>query len=225
MLGEVAASLAHEIKQPIAAARIDAKVCLLTLGDDRLDLQAAREAAARMVKDATWADDVIKRTTALYKNDASHRERVNVNAVIREMVLLLQQESAASAVSIRTELAEEIPDVMADRVQLQQVLMNLILNAIDAMKDGGGDLTITSGEGEETELLIAVSDTGIGLPTENPDQIFESFVTTKRDGTGLGLPISKSIVESHGGRLWAERRAGPGASFCFVLPTAIARGA
>jgi signal transduction histidine kinase len=217
MLGEVAASLAHEIKQPIAAARIDAKVCLRALADDRLNVQAAREAAARLVKDAMWADEIIKRTTALYTKDTTQREQVNVNAVIRQMAVLLQHEAGASSVSIRTRLADGIPDVMADRVQLQQVLMNLMLNAIDAMKDAGGELTITSERSEESALLVAVRDTGVGLPIESPDQIFESFMTTKPHGTGMGLAIARSIVESHGGRLWAIANTGPGARFLFTL--------
>jgi PAS domain S-box-containing protein len=223
MLGEVAASLAHEIRQPVAAALIDANVCLRALADHRLDLEAAREAASRMVKDATWADEIVTRTTALYKKETTQRERVNVNAVIREMAFLLQQEGSASSIAIRTELAEGIPDVLADRVQLQQVLMNLMLNAIDAMKNIGGDLTVTSQMSEDGEPLIAVRDAGVGLPTDNPDQIFESFVTTKPHGTGMGLAITRSIVEAHGGRLWAERNAGPGASFHFVLPTVTGR--
>jgi PAS domain S-box-containing protein len=218
MLGEVAAWLAHEIKQPIAAARIDAKVCLRALADDRLDVHAAREAAARLVKDAMSADEIIRRTTALYKKDTTHRERVDVNAMIREMVMLLRQDAGASSIAIRANLADRIPDVMADRVQLQQVFMNLMLNAIEAMKDTGGELTITTQPGEEAELLISVSDTGVGLPAENPDQIFESFVTTKPQGTGMGLAITRSIVESHGGRLWAVPHGGPGATFLFTLP-------
>ena len=217
LLGEVAASLAHEIKQPIAAAQIDARVCRRALADDRLNLEAAREAASRLDKETTWADEIIQRTTALYKKDTTHRERVDVNAVIREMALLLQQEASAASISIRTTLADALPDVMADRVQLQQVFMNLMLNAIEAMKDTGGDLTIISQMSEDGELLIAVSDTGVGLPAENPDQIFESFVTTKPHGTGMGLAITRSIVESHGGRLWAIANTGPGATFLFTL--------
>jgi len=219
MLGEVAASLAHEIRQPIAAARIDAGVCMRALADDRRDLESAREAAQRLVNAAMRADEIIKRTTALYKKDTVQRERVNINAVIREMAILLQQEASASSITIRTKLAEDIPDVMADRVQLQQVLMNLMLNGADAMKDTGGDLTITSQINEERDLLIAVSDAGVGLSTENPDQIFEPFVTTKPHGTGMGLAITRSIVESHGGRLWATANAGPGATFLFTLLT------
>ena len=220
LLGEVAASIAHEIKQPIAAVQIDAMVCLQALADNRLNLEAARKAASRLVKEATWADEIVKRTTALYKKDTTHRERVDVNAVIREMALLFQQEASASSIEIRTELAEGIPDVTADRVQLQQVFMNLMLNAIDAMRGTGGELTITSQMREESELLIGVSDTGVGLPADNPGQIFESFVTTKPHGTGMGLTITRSIMEAHGGRLWAVANTGPGATFLFTLPTA-----
>jgi signal transduction histidine kinase len=219
LLGEFAASLAHEIKQPIAAAQINAKVCQRALAEDRLNLEAAREAADRMFKAAAWADEIIRHTTALYKKDTTHRERVDVNAVIREMVFLFQQEAGASSIAIRTTLADRIPDVMADRVQLQQVFMNLMLNAIEAMEDSGGELTITSQLGEGGELLISVSDTGVGLPAENPEQIFDSFVTTKPQGTGMGLAITKSIVESHGGRLRANANSGPGATFLFTLPT------
>jgi PAS domain S-box-containing protein len=225
MLGEMAASLAHELRQPIAAAMIDAKVCLRTLADNRVDVQAAREAASRLVKAATRADEIIKRTTALYKKDTTQHAPMHVNAVIREMAALLRQEASASSISIRTELGEGIPDIMADRVQLQQVFVNLMLNAIDAMKDTGGVLTITSHMSDEGALIIGVSDTGIGLPTENPDRIFESFVTTKPHGTGMGLAITRSIVESHGGRVWAVANAGPGATFLFTLPTSDARDA
>jgi len=217
MLGEVAASLAHEIRQPIAAARIDASVCMRALADDRRDVESAREAAARLVNAAIRADDIIKRTTALYKKETIQRERVNINAVIREMAVLLQPEASASSIAIRTRLTEDIPDAMADRVQLQQVLMNLMLNGVDAMKDTGGDLTITSRLNEERNLLIAVSDTGVGLSTENPEQIFEPFITTKPHGTGMGLAITRSIVEAHGGHLWAIAHDGPGATFFFTL--------
>ena len=219
MLGEMAAAIAHEIRQPIAAAMIDATACLRALADDRVDLQQARRAASRMVKEATWADEIIHRTTALYKQETTRRERVDVNAVIREMTVLLQQEEAgAPSISVRTELAESIPDVRADRVQLQQVFMNLMLNAIEAMKDKGGELTIRSQVNQQGGLLISVSDTGVGLPTENADEIFDAFVTTKPQGTGMGLAITRSIVESHGGRLWATANAGPGATVLFTLP-------
>jgi PAS domain S-box-containing protein len=218
MLGEMAAAIAHEIRQPIAAAMIDATACLRALADDRVDLPRAREAAARMVKEATWADQIIDRTTALYRRETTRRETVDVNAVVREMSVLLQQEAGAHSISVRTVLAEGIPEVRADRVQLQQVLMNLMLNAIAAMNEKGGELTIRSQVDQEGGLLISVSDTGVGLPTSNPDEIFDAFATTKPQGTGIGLAITRSIVESHGGRLWATANAGPGATFAFTLP-------
>ena len=161
---------------------------------------------------------IISRTSALYRKDTTQRERVDVNAVIRDMARLLQQEAAASSVSIRTALADGLPEVIADRVQLQQVFMNLMLNAIEAMKDTGGELTITSQVQRGSELLISVSDTGVGLPTDNPDRIFDAFVTTKPNGTGMGLAITRSIVESHGGRLWARGNTGAGATFLFTVP-------
>jgi signal transduction histidine kinase len=154
----------------------------------------------------------------LYRKARTQRECVDVNVVIREMAVLLQPEAAASSIAIRTQLSDPLPEVIADRVQLQQVVMNLMLNGIEAMKDIGGDLTITSQASREGELLIVVRDTGVGLPTDNPDRIFESFVTTKPHGTGMGLTISRSIVESHGGRLWAIANPGPGATFLFTLP-------
>jgi len=219
MLGEVTASLAHEIRQPIAAMTIDATACLGALADDRVDVHEARRAASRIVKEATWADEIIARTGALYRKDATRREAVDVNAVIHEMAVLLQQEAAAHAITIRTALADGLPMVMADRVQLQQVFMNLMLNAIEAMKDTGGDVTIRSAAREPGELLISVSDMGVGLPTETPDTIFEAFVTTKPQGTGMGLAITRSIVDAHGGRVWASANTRAGATFFFTLPS------
>jgi len=218
LLGEVAASLAHEIRQPIAALTIDATACLRALADNRVDVPEAQRAASRIVKEATWADEIIARTSALYRKDATQRERVGINAAIREMAVLLQQEAAAHAVSIRTALADGLPEVIADRVQLQQVFMNLMLNAIEAMKDTGGDLTITSAMREPGELVISVSDKGVGLPMDTAGTIFDAFVTTKPHGTGLGLAITRSIVDAHGGRLWAIANAGAGATFLFTLP-------
>jgi signal transduction histidine kinase len=215
MMGEVAAALAHEIKQPIAAAKIDAKVCVGALTEDRLDLRTARDAAARMAQEAAWASDVVGRTMALFRKE-TQRELVSIGAVMREMAVLLHQEATTSSITIRNELGVEVPDVTADRVQLQQVIMNLMLNAIDAMKDSGGELTIAARHADG-EILISVRDTGVGLPA-NADQIFESFVTTKPHGTGMGLAIARSIVEAHGGRLWATGNDGPGATFLFALP-------
>jgi signal transduction histidine kinase len=154
------------------------------------------------------------------QKETTRRERVDVNAVIREMTVLLQQEAGAPSISVRTELAESIPDVRADRVQLQQVFMNLILNAIEAMKDKGGELTIRSLVDQEGGLLISVSDTGVGLPTENADEIFDAFVTTKPQSTDMGLAITRSIVEPMAADC-GTANAGPGATLLFTLPREI----
>jgi PAS domain S-box-containing protein len=222
-MGELTASLAHEIKQPISAALTDAKTCLRWLGHDVPDVPEAREAASRLVKDVTRAADIIARVSSLFKKGALQRELVDVNELIREMIILLRSEANRYSIAIRTELAEDLPKVMADRVQLQQVFMNLMLNGIDAMKEttGGVELTIKS-EAEDGRLLISVSDTGMGLPPEQGDMIFKAFFTTKDNGTGMGLPISRSIIESHGGRLWAAGTSGRGATFQFTLPATLA---
>src|ERR1700719_2675562 len=222
-MGELTASLAHEIKQPIAAAVTDAKTCLRWLGRDEPDLAEAREAAARIIKDVTRASDIISSLSLLFKKGALQRELVDVNELIREMIVLLRSEASRYSISIRTELAEDLPKVMADRVQLQQVFMNLMLNGIDAMKEtsDGSELTIKS-EAGDGQLLISVSDTGVGLPSEQADEIFRAFFTTKDNGTVMGLAISRSIIESHGGRLWATANAGPGATLQFTLPATVA---
>ncbi len=220
-MGELTASLAHEIKQPISAAVTNAKTCLRWLGRDEPDLPEAREAVSRIVKDVRRATDIIDRISALVKKATLQRELVDVNELIREMIVLLRSETNLYSISIGTELAEDLPKVMADRVQLQQVFMNLMLNGIDAMKEmnGGSELTIKS-EVDAGQLLISVSDTGVGLPAEQAEQIFKAFFTTKPNGTGMGLRISQSIIESHGGRLWAASNSPRGATFFFTLPCA-----
>jgi PAS domain S-box-containing protein len=220
-MGELTASLAHEIKQPIAAAITDANTCVLWLGRDQPDLAEAREAASRIIKDATRAADIISRVRLLFKKGTPQQELVDVNEVIGEMTVLLRSEATAYSISVRTELAEDLPQVMGDRMQLQQVLMNLMMNSIDAMKevDGTRELTINSQRGENEKLVVSVSDTGVGLPPEKADQIFNAFFTTKPNGTGMGLRISRSIVESHGGRLWASANANRGVTFYFTLPS------
>ena len=222
-MGELTASLAHEIRQPISAAATNAKTCLRWLGRDHPDVPEAREAASRIVKDVTRAADIISRISSLFKKDALQHELVDVNELIREMIVLLRSEANRYSISMRTELAEHLPRIMADRVQLQQVLMNLMLNGIDAMKETtlGGALTIKS-EAGDGQLLISVSDTGAGLSPEKSDQVFRAFFTTKNNGTGMGLPISRSIIESHGGRLWVSDTSGRGATFQFSLPATLA---
>jgi signal transduction histidine kinase len=218
-MGELTASLAHEIKQPIAAAVTDAETCLRWLARDRPDVEEAREAASRMIKDVTRASDIISRLRSLFKKGPPQRELLDVNEVIHEMVALLSGEASRHSIAIRCELTNDLPKTMADRVELQQVLMNLMLNGIEAMKgfDQAGELAIRS-RLEDGQLVISVSDTGEGLPTEQRDRIFNAFFTTKPHGTGMGLAISRSIVEAHGGRLWASGHPGPGATFQFTLP-------
>jgi PAS domain S-box-containing protein len=219
-LGELSVSLSHELKQPIAAAITNAEACLLWLVRDQPDLPEMREAAKEMIKEAKRAADIIDRLRSFYKKGTPlERELVDVNEVVREMHGLLRSEANRYCISIRTDLAADLPKVTADRVQLQQVFMNLMLNGIEAMKDTKGELTIKSEPGQDGYLLISVSDTGVGLPVEKPDEIFSAFFTTKSQGSGMGLAISRSIVESHGGRLWATANSGPGAVFHLTLPT------
>jgi C4-dicarboxylate-specific signal transduction histidine kinase len=222
-MGELTASLAHEIRQPISAAVTNAKTCLRWLGRDEPAIAQAREAAARLVDDVTRAADIIGRIGSLFKKGPPQRELVDVNELIREMIALLHSEANRYAISIRTELAEHLPKITADRLQLQQVFLNLMLNGIDAMKEmsGGSELSIKS-EADEGELRISVSDTGVGLPAEHADQIFKAFFTTKDNGTGMGLSISRSIIEAHGGRLWFIGNSGQGATFQFTLPATMA---
>jgi PAS domain S-box-containing protein len=218
MMGELTASLAHEIKQPIAAALMDAKTCVRWLRRDTPDVAEGYEAASRMIKDATRAAEVIDRVRSLYRRDTSDRELLDINEIIGEMIILLHDKADRTSISIRTELDSGLPLITADRVQLQQVLMNLMLNGIEAMKGANGELTITSKRTNDGQLLISVSDSGIGLPIGEGDRIFEAFFTTKEQGTGMGLSISRRIVESHGGHLWASANTASGATFQFTLP-------
>jgi signal transduction histidine kinase/DNA-binding response OmpR family regulator len=218
MMGELAASLAHEIKQPIAAARMNAKACTQWLRRDAPDVTAACEAASRMVSDVTRAVEIIDRVRLLYRRGTLERELVDPNEIIREMTVLLGDTANRNSISIRTELDVGLPATTADRVQLQQVLMNLMLNGIEAMNDIGGELTVASERTEDGQLLISVSDSGIGLPIDESERIFEAFFTTKPQGSGMGLSISRRIIESHGGRLWASPNTGRGATFQFTLP-------
>jgi C4-dicarboxylate-specific signal transduction histidine kinase len=220
-MGELTASLAHEVNQPIGAAVTNANACIRWLVRDTPNVEEARAAAMRIVNDGTRAAEIIKRIRLLFKKGTSERELVDVNEVIREMVVLLRGEAMRYSILVKTELEADTPRVMADRVQLQQVLMNLMVNAIDAMKDADGarELAIKSQRGENHQVLVSVNDTGVGLPQQQADQIFNAFFTTKPHGTGMGLRISTSIIEAHGGRLWATDNSPRGASFCFTLST------
>jgi PAS domain S-box-containing protein len=216
-LGEMAASLAHEIKQPIAAAITSANSCIEWLAHEPPNLDRARAAAARIDKYGNRAAEIIDRIRSFYKKSPPQRELVEVNGIIEEMFTLLKGEATRFSIAMRTDLSAELPKIMVDRVQLQQVFMNLMLNGIEAMADSGGELTVKS-QLQDGQLQFSVSDTGVGLPTEKMDQIFSAFFTTKPQGSGMGLAISRSIVESHGGRLWASANKGGGATFHFTLP-------
>jgi PAS domain S-box-containing protein len=221
-MGELTASLAHEVNQPIAAAITNANTSLRWLAANPPNVEKARAAATRIVNDGKRAGEIISRIRLLFKKGTPQHDLVDVNEVIEEMIVLLRGETTRYSISVRTELAADLPQVMGDRVQLQQVLMNLIMNSIDAMKDVDDtrELTIQSQRDEDRQVLISVSDTGVGLPPEQADKIFNAFFTTKTHGTGMGLRISRSIVESHGGRLWAADNSPHGATFQFTLPAA-----
>jgi PAS domain S-box-containing protein len=219
MMGELAAALAHEIKQPIAASITSAHALLRWLAHDPPDLERVRAAATRIEQDGNRAADVINRLRSFYKKGAPpEREIVDVKEIIQEMIVLLSDEAVRHSITIHSEIDAETPSILADRVQLQQVFMNLMLNAIEAMKDAGGEMTISSSLNPEGHLLISISDTGEGLPVENTERIFDAFHTTKPQGTGMGLAITRSIVESYGGRIWAIANQGAGATFHFSLP-------
>jgi signal transduction histidine kinase len=175
-----------------------------------------------IVKDGTVAKEIVQRIRLLFKKGTPQRELVDVNEVIREMIVLLRGEVVRFSISVRMELTRDLPYVVGDRVQLQQVMMNLITNSIDAMKeaDGTRELAIKSQRAEDDQLAVCVSDTGVGLPPKQADQIFNTFFTTKPSGTGMGLAICRSIVESHSGRLWADDNIPRGANFHFILPKA-----
>ena len=218
MMGELAASLAHEIKQPIAGIALNAETCLQWIRREPPGLEQAGQALSRIINDTKRAASIVDRNRSLYSRGAPQREPIDLNEVIREIVVMLREAASRHAISIRSELDPALPMTTADRVQLQQVLMNLMLNGIEAMQEGSGELSVASQRTEDGQLLVSVSDSGIGFPGENLERIFEAFFTTKSQGTGMGLSISRRIIESHGGRLWASADTGRGATFQFTLP-------
>jgi PAS domain S-box-containing protein len=218
MLGELAASIAHEVNQPIGASMASAGAGLRWLDREQPALQQARDAFQRIKDDSKRAADIITGLRAFYKKDVSpQRVSIDVNEVVSEMLVLLRGEADRYSVTMRTELSPNLPAVCANRVQLQQVFMNLMVNGIEAMKENGGELVVRT-EAAGRGLQVSVSDTGVGIPAEQKDQIFNAFVSTKPSGSGLGLAISRTIIESHDGKLWLEARPGAGATFCFTLP-------
>ena len=219
-MGELAASIAHEVNQPLTGMVTNANASLRWLAGDSPNFAEAREAIRRIVRDGIRAGDVISRMRSLFKKAYAARERLNINEVIEEVVMLTQSEVQRNKLALRLELAADLPSVIGDRVQLQQVVVNLILNAIEAMsavEDRERDLVIWTKQDNGDEVRIAVQDSGIGFDPQSAERMFDAFQTTKPGGLGMGLSISRSIVESHGGRLWAVSNDGPGATFQFTL--------
>ncbi|HTF62383.1 MAG TPA: ATP-binding protein [Edaphobacter sp.] len=219
-MGELVASISHELAQPITVTTAHAKASLRWLQRDPPELAEVRKGTERIIEAGTLASEIINRLRSLYKKAPPKRELVAINEVIGEMAGMLGGQARGHGVSIRTDLKDDLPMTVADRVQLQQVLMNLMLNGIEAMMDTGGVVTAKSQFGEDSQIEISVNDTGPGLPLDMADHIFDAFFTTKPQGSGMGLAISKSIVESHGGRIWANGNDGRGATFHFTLPAA-----
>ena len=219
-MGELVASISHDLAQPITVTTAHARASLKWLQRDPPDLTEVRKGTERIVEAGALASEIINRLRSLYKKAPQQRELIDVNGIIHEMVTLLKGEATRYSIAIRIELAAQLPKTMVDRVQLQQVFMNLMLNGIEAMKDSGGELTVRA-QLQDSQLLFSVSDTGVGLPTDKVDQIFSAFFTTKAQGSGMGLAICRSIVESHGGRLWATANYRRGAIFYFILPTEV----
>ena len=220
-LGELAASIAHEVNQPLAAVVTNAAACLRWLDREPSDLKEARSTVQSIIKDGNRAGEVIQRVRALANKTADQKALLHVNDVVNEVVSLVQHELFSHRVALRLELAPDLPPVFADRIQLQQVILNLVINAIEAMqpvRDRPRELVIRTRQDETSEVLVMVSDCGVGVAAENADRLFDAFFTTKSSGMGMGLSICRSIVNAHGGRLSASGNAGPGATFQFTLP-------
>jgi PAS domain S-box-containing protein len=222
-LGQLTASIAHEVNQPIAATVTNAHAALRWLGAQPPDLEEVRQALGRIVKDGNRAGDVTNRLRGLIKKAPTRDDEVEINEAIREVVALTHGEAVKNGVSVQTELAEGLPLVHADRVQLQQVVLNLVINAVEAMSgvgEGSRELLISTGkvEGDAGGVLVAVRDSGPGLDPASLQRLFEAFYTTKPNGLGMGLSICRSIIEAHGGRLWAEANEPQGAIFQFTVP-------
>ena len=223
MMGELAASLAHEITQPIAAARNNARAALNFLDEQPPDLGEVREALDCVVGDADRAGDIIDRIRDHIKKAPPRKDRFDLNEAINEVIVLARGEITKNGVSVQTRLAEGLFPVEGDRVQLQQVILNLILNAVEAMgsvEEGARELTISTEQTETNGVLVAVRDSGPGIDPEHLERVFEAFYTTKSSGVGMGLSICRSIIDAHGGRLWAEANEPRGAVFQFTLPDA-----
>jgi signal transduction histidine kinase len=222
-VGELAASIAHEINQPLAAIVWNARAALRWLALDPPNLVKARDSAELISRDGERANQVIARIRALLKKAPPSKTLLDVNEFVNEVVTLTQSEIVQHSIGLRVALADDLPRVPGDRIQLQQVMLNLIVNAVEAMlgvEERQRALLITSGSFDDTAVRIAVSDNGPGIDPQTAQHVFDAFSTTKPEGMGMGLPISRSIIEAHGGRLWTEENDEHGATFQFTLPIA-----
>ena len=222
-VGELTASIAHEVNQPLAAIVTNSNACLRWLGGAQPNFDEARKAVDRIIKDSYRASDVISRVRALVKKTPARNDLVDLNEVIIEVLALAQNQARRAGVVLKRELATDLPRVRGDRVQLQQVILNLIINGLEAIaknQNGERELSINSSHDESNGVTVAVRDTGEGLDPANLERVFDAFFTTKADGMGMGLAISRTIIESHGGRLWATSNSPRGAVFQFTLPSA-----
>jgi len=224
-MGQLAASISHEVLQPIAAGITNAQTALRWLGSQPPDLEEVRQALARVINEGKRATDVIDRIRALIRKAPPRKDRLKINEAIREVIALTHGEVLKQGALVQTQLAEDLPLIQGDRVQLQQVMINLIINAIEAMSGVGKEpraLRISTGQEASGGVLVSVQDSGSGLDVEGLDRLFDAFYTTKPSGMGMGLSICRSIIGAHGGRIWASRNVGPGATFQFTLPVASA---
>lgn len=220
-MGELVASIAHEVNQPISGVVMNGNACLRWLAGDSPNLEEARENARRIVRDGKQAGEVIARIRALAMKTAAAKERLDMNEAIREVVALARDEVYRNSVILRTDFVDDLPPVLGDRVQLQQVVLNLVMNGVEAMSTVGErsrELVIRTQNDEADQVRVTVQDSGIGLDPQSMERIFDSFYTTKHAGMGMGLSISRSIVQNHGGRLWAAANDGPGTTFQFTVP-------
>jgi C4-dicarboxylate-specific signal transduction histidine kinase len=222
-MGHLTASIAHEVNQPIAASVTNAQAALRWLDSQPPDLNEVRQALARIVQDGNRAGDVVGRIRDLIKKRPPRQDRLDINGTIREVIDFTHGEAVKSGVSVQTELTDGLPAIQGDRVQLQQVMLNLIINAVEAMsgvEEGSRELLISSAKAEFGGVLVAVRDSGPGLPPATLEHLFDAFYTTKSGGMGIGLSICRSIIEAHGGRVWATSNTPRGAVFQLNLPCA-----
>jgi signal transduction histidine kinase len=219
-LGELTASIAHEVNQPLAAVVANAEACLLWLNRGTPDLDEARRSVEWIITDGNRAGEVIRRVRALSKKADTQKAPLDINDVVNEVIALVQRELFSHRVSLRTELAPALPLILADRVQLQQVIINLVINGVEAMQavtDRPRELVIRTQQNEAHQAVVTVKDCGVGISAEDANRLFNAFFTTKPGGMGMGLSICRSIIEAHGGRLWAEPNLPKGAIFHFTL--------